>query len=73
MGGAKIGEGVVIHLHATAQPTVGIVRLGQPSNRSRTPHTLHRGVQPQRQQNLRRNGGPPTAAFHHLNVGIQRT
>ena len=57
----KIREGVVIHRHAPTHPPVRVVAIAQPVHLPRTAHAIDRGVQPQRDQNLRIDRRAPRA------------
>lgn len=68
---AEIREGVVVHLDATAEPTVGVMLLRQARQRPRTTLPLQGGRQPERKQDLRGNRGAPAAAFDGTDARIQ--
>ena len=48
----KVVDRVVVHRHATTNPTVRVMLLAQSRHFSPTAHALQRGVQPKRKQNL---------------------
>ena len=61
----KIAQRVVIHRHAAAQPAIRIMAITEAIHFARAADAVHRGVQPQRDQNLRidrRPAGPPSRA-----------
>jgi hypothetical protein len=68
----KVRQAVVVDLHAPAQPAVGVVTVGHPRELPGAAHTLQRGVQPQRQQDLGGNGGSPDPALDGLDAGVHR-
>ena len=54
--GAEVGQQVVVHAHAAAQPLVRPALAAQPLQFPRAAHAPQRGVQPQRHQQPRVGG-----------------
>jgi hypothetical protein len=71
VAGAKVVERVVVHRDAPADPAVGIVLLAQPCQFAPAAHTLQRGVQPQREEDVRVDGGTPGVAAARFDVKDQ--
>jgi len=67
----KIGQRVIVHRHAPADPPVRIVFLAQPRHRPRAAHALERRVQPQRHENRRVDRRATGVPLHGLDLGIE--
>ncbi len=68
----KIREGVMVDLHAPAQPPVGAVRRAQVGNPPRAGLMIDDRVQPHRHQNARVNRRTSGVPFHRFHPRIQR-
>ena len=55
---AEIAQRVVIHRDAAAHPAIRVMAVTEAIDFARTADAVHRGVEPQRDQNLRINSGP---------------
>ena len=68
----KIAQRVVIHRHAAAQPPIRIMAVAEAIHLARAADAVHRGVEPQGDQNLGINGRPPRAALARADRRVER-
>src|ERR1700722_15607040 len=68
---AKVGQGVIIHRHAAANPAKGDMVPAQAIQLPRTSHAAKGCVEPQREENSRIGGRLTGAAFDRLDSGDQ--
>lgn len=69
---SEVRQGVMVDRDPAADPAVRIVLLRQAFNRPRTPHPLHRRIEPQSQVNPRIRRGTARPALHRLDLRIKR-
>src|SRR3972149_1440715 len=65
---SEVGEHMVVDGHATSQPAVGIMLMAEPVQLPSATHSLHRGIDPQRQEHLGLAGGTARPVQHRLDI-----